>query len=174
MQVIDLTMQIYDGMEVYEGDPEVKIEVVHGYESHSWKLNRLEMGSHTGTHVDVFSHMHRDKETLDDIPIDRFFGKSQRVSLLEEYPIGKGLFFIEKVDIMEFDKLIKAKPSFIGGNITEALERKLLKNNVLCYTNLINLDKLPKGTDFMFYGLPLRIKEGDGSPVRAIAILLDE
>ena len=24
------------------------------------------MGSHTGTHVDVYSHMHEGKETLDD------------------------------------------------------------------------------------------------------------
>ena len=38
--------------------------------------------------------------------------------------------------------------------------------------NLTNLDKL-LGKDFTFVALPLKIKGGDGSPVRAVA-LLDE
>ena len=37
------------------------------------------MGSHTGTHVDAFSHMHKDGETLEEIPLERFFGKARLV-----------------------------------------------------------------------------------------------
>ena len=39
------------------------------------------------------------------------------------------------------------------------------------YTGLVNLECLPKQETFIFYGLPLKIKSGDGSPVRAIAII---
>ena len=51
------------------------------------------------------------------------------------------------------------------------LEKALLENGILTYTNLINLDRLPRGEEFLFIGLPLNIKNGDGSPVRAVAIL---
>lgn len=68
-------------------------------------------------------------------------------------------------------ELIFLKPNFVGGNITEALERKLLKHEIITYTNLVNLNLIKRNTTFMFYGLPLKIKDGDGSPVRAIAII---
>ena len=60
-----------------------------------------------------------------------------------------------------------------GGMITEELERALLKNKIVTYTGLVNLECLPKQETFIFYGLPLKIKSGDGSPVRAIAIIED-
>jgi kynurenine formamidase len=40
------------------------------------------------------------------------------------------------------------------------------------YENLCNLDKLV-GKRFTFIALPLRIRKGTGSPVRAIAVLED-
>ena len=69
--------------------------------------------------------------------------------------------------------MIECKPGFVGGNITVDLERALLSNEIITYTNLVNLELLPKDKTFMFYGLPLKIKDGDGSPVRAIAIIED-
>jgi len=51
------------------------------------------------------------------------------------------------------------------------LERALLGNNIITYTGLVNLELIPKVRTFIFYGLPLKIKGGDGSPVRAIAII---
>ena len=45
------------------------------------------------------------------------------------------------------------------------------KNEIVTVTDLVNLEKLPLGKQFMFYGLPLKIKDGDGSPIRAVAVL---
>lgn len=59
------------------------------------------------------------------------------------------------------------------GNITEDLERELLGSGIITYTRLINLELIPKEKTFIFYGLPLRIKSGDGSPVRVIAVIGD-
>lgn len=173
MKVIDLSAPLYTDMDVFPGDPEVRIEVVHTYEENTWELRHLNMGSHTGTHVDAYSHMHEGKETLDEIPIERFFGKAQVVELCQDLPREVGLFFIEEVGIEEINKIIDLNPGFVGGNITEALERALLGKGIITYTRLINLELIPKGKTFMFYGLPLRIKSGDGSPVRAIAIIED-
>lgn len=173
MKVIDLSLSLYTNMEVFPGDPEVKIEVIHTHEKNSWELRKTSMGSHTGTHVDAFSHMHKNRETLDQIPIERFFGKAQVVGLFDSWPKNMGLFFIEEMGLEELNRIIDSNPGFVGGNITEELERGLLGNNIITYTGLINLELIPKGKAFMFYGLPLRIRDGDGSPVRAIAIIED-
>lgn len=171
MQVIDLSMTIHCDMEVYPGDPQVKIEVLHTYKSHGWKLSNIMMSTHSASHVDAFSHMHKDMGSLDEISLDRFFGRAQLVSKSDVFEKNIGLLFNEDIDLSLLDKILAASPNFIGGNLSEDLEKALLKNKIVTYTNLINLDKLPKNEAFMFYGLPLKIKDGDGSPVRAIAII---
>ncbi len=42
--------------------------------------------------------------------------------------------------------------------------------NFTHYENMINLHKLINRGRFRFIGLPLKIREGTGSPVRAVAI----
>lgn len=171
MKIIDLSMPVCTGMDVFPGDPEVNINVVHTYKENTWELRSLNMGTHTGTHVDAYSHMHKGKATLDEIPIERFFGKAQVVELYEAWPKEVGLFFIGEIGIEHLDRIIDSNPEFVGGNISEDLQRALLDIEIITYTGLINLEKIPKGKIFMFYGLPLRIKSGDGSPIRAIAII---
>lgn len=173
MKIIDLSQTIYTNMEVYPGDPQVKIQLIHSYEKETWELRHISMGTHTGTHVDAFSHMHRNKPSLDQIPIERFFGKAQVVKVGQAWPKGIGLFFIEEVGIEEVDRIIASRPGFVGGNISEDLERELLGNDIITYTGLVNLESIPKGKEFTFYGLPIKIKDGDGSPVRAMGIIKD-
>lgn len=171
MKIIDLTMLITNNMEVYPGDPEVKVEVFSTIKENGWELRKLSMGSHTATHVDAFSHMDNYGKNLEQISLDRFFGEAQLVSIEDDFPLNIGLLFDEEVSIEMLEKILVAKPNFVGGNITLALERELLKNEVVTYTNLVNLKQLPLHETFMFYGFPLRINEGDGSPVRAVAIV---
>jgi kynurenine formamidase len=175
VKVIDLTQPIADVMSVYPGDPEVKVKVVHTYESHTWELRQLTMGSHTGTHVDAPSHMHPGAAALDDLPLERFFGKSRVVRIADPvWPEGRGLFFVESVGQDCFERIAALRPPFVGGELSEELERSLLGIGIVTYTGLQGLDQLPVGTDFMFYGFPLRIAGGDGSPVRAVAIIDDD
>lgn len=171
MKVIDLTKHLETGMKVYPGDPEVDIKIVHTYEENSWELREMKLGTHTGTHVDAFSHMHKNGKTLDDIPLTNFFGKAQVVELNKEFPQGIGLFFADEAGIEILEKIIKSRSPFVGGLINEELERALLKAEIVTYTNLINLELIPNGKIFSFIGLPLKIKQGDGSPVRAIALI---
>ncbi len=171
MKIIDLTKNIYDGMEVYPGDPEVKIEQTHNFKADDYVLRKLSMGTHTGTHVDAFSHMDPDGKTIDEISLEQFIGFASKVKVNQPFPKGVGLIFDEKADVDLFEKIIQSGAPFIAGNISEALERKLLHNQIVTFTNLINLGQVPYNLTFLFVGLPLKIKEGDGSPVRAIAIL---
>ncbi|WP_274649536.1 cyclase family protein [Paenibacillus humicola] len=171
MIVIDLSFPIADGMPVYPGDPEVKVKVAHTYERQTWELRELSMGSHTGTHVDAPSHMHPGAATLDELPLERFFGKSRAVRIDDPaWPECRGLFFTEAAGLECFDRLAALRPPFVGGELSEELERSLLGINIVTYTGLQGLDRLPVNTNFMFYGFPLRIAGGDGSPVRAVAV----
>lgn len=171
MEIVDLSKEIYSGMEIFQGDPEVRVTVVQDYEKHSWQVRELHLGSHSGSHVDSFSHMHKGMDTIDKIPLERFFGKCQLLKIDDQFPKGIGLLFNEAIDEKILEKILIARPNFVGANMSEELERKLLINNIITYTDLINLDQLPLNTTFMFYGLPLKISGGDGSPTRAIAII---
>ncbi len=171
MRVIDLSVEIYNDMPIFPSDPIVKVSIFSDYKDYGWQVRQLNIGTHTGSHVDAFSHMHSNLETLDDLSLDRFFGKAQVVNENSVMPFNTGLFFAELVDLHLFDKIFACNPPFVGGMISEDLERKLLKNKIITYTNLTNLNLIPKEKDFMFYGLPLKIRDGDGSPVRAMAII---
>ncbi|QQK76806.1 cyclase family protein [Salicibibacter cibarius] len=171
MEIIDLTKTISNGMPVYPGDPAVNIVVATTVKEHGYAVRALEMGSHTGTHVDAFSHMHEGMASLDEIPLKQFCGRAMRVTPTMDFPSRTGLFFAEKVGVDVLEKILTASPPFVGGSLSEELERQLLKKQIVTYTDLEKLKSLRLGDAFSFFGLPLKIKNGDGSPVRAIAIL---
>lgn len=51
-----------------------------------------------------------------------------------------------------------------------AKHHKILQNNILIFENLTNLDLIDSDT-FVFCALPLKFKNSDGAPIRAIAML---
>lgn len=50
------------------------------------------------------------------------------------------------------------------------VHRILLSQGIVLIENLVHVDSLPE-SGFTFYCFPLKIKEGDGSPVRAVAVV---
>ena len=71
MRVVDLSEAIKTGMNVYPGDPEVVVERTRSIEADGWEVRTLALGSHTGTHVDAFSHVTAGRSSIDDIPLDQ-------------------------------------------------------------------------------------------------------
>lgn len=176
MKVIDLSQPLFDRMDVYPGDPEVHIKQIHDLGKEGWRLRYLQLSSHIGTHADAFAHMDENGTTIDNIPLEKYIGKTVLVNIDDNFPKKVGLAFKEgKLDLKLFEKLKEANPLFvIIGNTAELdveLERKLLQSKILTITDLVNMDELPENEEFMFYGVPLKIKDGDGSPIRAFAIL---
>ncbi len=77
---------------------------------------------------------------------------------------------------MELAKIIaKKKPAFAG--LSEKFdfdleaERYLLEQGIISFEKLTNCEQLPRNETFTFYGIPLNIKDADGSPVRAFAVI---
>ncbi|MBS11437.1 MAG: cyclase [Gemmatimonadetes bacterium] len=172
MRLIDLSKPIHVGMSVYPGDPEVEINVVQTREAGGWEFRSLSMGSHTGTHVDAVSHVKKGGPTLSDLPLEQFYGPVVCPSDSATLPEGIGLIYKRHLEISQMKEILQAKPPFVGGPSLDAdLERRLLNSGIVTYDGLVNLESLPEGVPFTFSGLPLPIQDGDGSPVRAIAIL---
>lgn len=226
-EIIDLSQEIYEGMPVYKDLPQVKMTIHNSHEE--WDgienpikktpaVHKLELGEHTGTHVDAINHMAQQYEgqSIDTMPLSMFYtegicldfsykGLKELIDTQEiESACIKAGVEIKKGDTVllytdHYRKAFNSKDWGNGPGITiDAAEwlgnKKIAAFGVetmspgvpgisnkevhhICgrlgfthYENMINLYKLVGRGRFRFIGLPLKIRGGTGSPVRAIAI----
>jgi kynurenine formamidase len=229
-EMIDLSQEIFTGMPIFPGMPEVVVTVyatheqwdgITGSEVVSPAVNRLELGEHTGTHVDALNHMRRQDRgrSIDSMPLSMFYTAGLCLDLS-----GKGPG--ELIEVEDLQRALASSGEAIrpgdtvllytdhyrrafgtehwqtGPGISAAAARWLGAQGIaafgvespapgvrhvsnqevhhICgemgfthYENLINLHLLVGRGRFRFIGLPLRIRGGTGSPVRAVAVFGD-
>lgn len=66
-------------MQTYPGDPAVRVESAATVAEDGYAVERVELGSHTGTHVDAPAHAIPDGRTLDGFDLDAFVFDAVRV-----------------------------------------------------------------------------------------------
>jgi kynurenine formamidase len=71
--MFDLTQPLSARTPRFPGDPEVRVEALPGYEP--WQVSRLEMSTHSGTHLDAPRHRFRDGQGIGDFAPERFVGR---------------------------------------------------------------------------------------------------
>ncbi|GAA2176762.1 cyclase family protein [Leucobacter tardus] len=76
MRLIDLTQPITSGMPVYPGDPAVTISSALTVEADGVAVTRLDLGSHTGTHIDAPAHSISGGSTVDELPLTLLIGQA--------------------------------------------------------------------------------------------------
>ena len=75
MAWLDVSVPVRTGMVVYDGDPEVRIErVMEIARGDLANLSRMELGTHTGTHVDAPLHFVDGGAGADRLPLDALVG----------------------------------------------------------------------------------------------------
>lgn len=230
LEIIDLSQEIFPGMPVFPGMPQVEITLHASHEQWdgltdsdvvSPAVNRLEMGEHTGTHVDALNHMARQYrgQSIDTMPLTMFYTEGICLDLSD-----KGLReLIEPADVeralAEAGLEIKPGDTVLlytahyrrafgtddwtnGPGVSIETARWLGQQGIaafgvetaapgvidlsnkevhrICgelgfthYENMVNLDRLIGRGRFRFVGLPLKIRGGTGSPVRAVAVFED-
>ncbi len=174
MKIIDLSLPLYTGMPVYPGDPETSIEIIQTIENDDWNMRRIEISSHDGTHLNVPIHGVENGKNLDDYKLNDFMGESVLYESYKDIQPGIGVIFnSHDIDEAITQKIIEIRPKFVGLSskyeFNIVLERKLLEAGIISFERIHNTDQLPK--NFFFHGAPLNIKSGDGSPIRAYAIV---
>jgi kynurenine formamidase len=226
-EIIDLSQEIFAGMPVFHGLPEVEITIHATHEQ--WDgitdsdtvspgVNRLALGEHTGTHVDAISHMAREyrEQTIETMPLSMFYTEGIcldlshkelrdliEVSDLEHALAAAGvgikpgdtvLLYTDHYrrtygtdDWNQAPGLSTSATRWLGQQKIAAFGVEPMSPGVvdvsnkevhrICgelgfthYENLINLYQLVGRGRFRFIGLPLRIRGGTGSPVRAVAV----
>jgi arylformamidase len=72
---IDVSVPVRTGMIVYDGDPQVRVErVTEIARGDLANLSRMELGTHTGTHVDAPLHFADGGAGADRLPLDALIG----------------------------------------------------------------------------------------------------
>ena len=75
MEIIDVSVAVWPGMVVWEGDPPVRFDRVASIAGgDGYNLTRLELSAHTGTHVDAPLHFLDGGATMDALPLDALIG----------------------------------------------------------------------------------------------------
>ncbi len=226
-EIIDLSQEIYEGMPVYKSLPQVKMSIHNTHEEWEGIQNpkvrtpsvyKMEMGEHTGTHVDAINHMAKEfkGQSIDTMPLSMFYtegicldfshkGLQELITANEiEQACHKAQLKIKSGDTVllctdhyrkHFDTANWGK----GPGITAEAARWLGQQKIaafgvetmspgvpgisnrevhkICgemnfthYENMVNLHLLLGRGRFRFIGLPLKIRGGTGSPVRAVAV----
>ncbi len=79
--LIDLTHPLADGQPNFPLDPPIRVTPFHTVASIGYNLAEIGMSTHQGTHLDAPYHFFDDGATLDQIPLDRFYGPARLVDL---------------------------------------------------------------------------------------------
>ena len=226
-EIIDLSQEIFSGMPVFSGMPEVSITIHASHEQWdgitdsdvvSPAVNRLELSEHTGTHVDALNHMAREyrEQSIDTLPLTMFYTEGLCLDLSHKGP--RELIEIADLERALAEAHLEIQPGdtvllytdhyrrtfgtadwqhgpglsadaarWLGQQKIAAFGVEPLAPGVrhvsnkevhrICgelgfthYENLINLHQLVGRGRFRFIGLPLKIRGGTGSPVRAVAV----
>ncbi|MCU4744433.1 cyclase family protein [Halobacteria archaeon AArc-m2/3/4] len=68
----DLSHTLESGMPVYPGTASASLEPTASVESDGYRATRIDVDSHTGTHIDAPAHMLADGPTLEAYPLETF------------------------------------------------------------------------------------------------------
>jgi arylformamidase len=90
--IYDVTVPISNALPVWPGDPPVQLSrKSHASrdKTHTVRLTAIEMGSHTGTHMDAPFHMIDGGKRLSDFPLDTLIGKVTVFEIPSARSIGR-------------------------------------------------------------------------------------
>ena len=80
-RLIDLSHTLEHGQLNFPFDPKIAVLVHNTVASIGYNITQISMATHQGTHLDVPFHFYDDGKTIDQMPLDRFFGPAVLVDL---------------------------------------------------------------------------------------------
>lgn len=227
-KIIDLSPTLEKGMPKFPTHPQIVIDPTVTHEHDGYYCQTLNMGEHTGAHVDCPAHMLPDQmdKTVDTYPANMLFAPAVKYELfrtgvvpgervtkadileleremgdavgegeialldfgwMQYWTCGSGwkqyamdepglsedavaLFAERKVKAVGSDTIACDTPMINGiEDFSYGHKEYWLPNGIFIMEMIANLDQLPTRSYFM--AIPLKIKNGSGSPIRPFAIV---
>jgi kynurenine formamidase len=182
-RIIDLSQEIYEGMPLYAGHLETKVWQHHTFDDtapnfdsdFAYQSLGITVCDHGPTHVDALSHLDPspDAPTIDRMDLGQFCGEGTCLDVTGVAP--REYITAEHLERAAAHAEVFGVDSPSPDNPADRIYPVHLfsrASGITHYENLANLGEVANRR-FRFYGFPLRIRGGHGSPVRAVAILED-
>jgi arylformamidase len=198
-EIIDISVPIRPGMVTYPGDPAVVLERVASLAGGDVaNISRLDLGVHTGTHIDAPLHFVEGGAAVDTLPLDVLVGAARVIDLTGAERLDA--FAFDGVDLSE-RVLLKTRNSRLWERDTFseeaiALDGRAAQQLVDAGVRLVGIDYLSIGDeeahqvllgagvvpvegldlrgveagDYQLVCAPLKLVGSDGAPARAFLI----
>lgn len=87
---IDISVPLHNGMVHWPGDPAYEIHHVHDRKKGDvCTVSQVNMGVHTGTHMDAPLHFIEDAASIDEMPLDATIGRARVIQIRNRKSIGR-------------------------------------------------------------------------------------
>jgi arylformamidase len=192
VRIVDVSVPVRPGMIVYPGDPEVRLERVSSIAyGDGVNLSRLDLGVHSGTHVDAPLHFVEGGASVETLPLDVLVGPCVVVEGLDPAAVPAGaervLFKTPNSRMWERDEfseefvaldghgaraLVERGVRLVGIDYVsigdEEAHRVLLGAGVVAVEGL-DLREVEPG-EYRLICAPLRLEGAEGAPARVLLI----
>jgi kynurenine formamidase len=193
--MIDLSLPIANGMPVYPGDMEPRIQRLDtpSIIEAGWVAHWMTISLHAATHIEAPAHSVEGGKMLDEFPLESFSGEATTIAWgdIGHYKVNTPMLFVYSgadkwwgnqkyfsptpLTELEAEWIASLNIRILGMDIISVgnvnIHRMLQIKNILLAESMCNLEMLlyKRAKAYLF---PLRIKDTEASPVRAVAEIL--
>jgi len=192
VQIIDVSVLVRPGMITYPGDPEVRLERVSSIaDGDRVNLSRLDLGVHSGTHVDAPLHFVEGAPSVEALPLDVLVGPCVVVDGLRPAAVPQGaervLFKTPNSRLWERDEFSE---DFVGldGQAAQALVERGVRlvgidylsigdeeaHHVLLEAGVVAVEGLDlrevEPGEYRLVCAPLKLVGAEGAPARVLLL----
>lgn len=166
MKLYDISLPISNNLPVWPGDPRVILKMTSSIAGgDQCNITKIQMGVHTGTHIDAPYHFLRDGVATDAIPIETFIGPCLVIEIDSEV-------IIEKKDLQKYDMngysriIIKTRNSEMWTNNISSFEKNFVALGIDAAQYLVAMGTILVGIDY----LSIESFHSEGSPVHKLLL----
>ncbi|HSE41231.1 MAG TPA: cyclase family protein, partial [Acidobacteriota bacterium] len=96
-KIYDISVDVKPGMHTHPGDPRFRSRQIKSTENDGYRLFKMSLCNHAGTHVDAPAHFIKDGATIEEIPLEIMNGRVRVVEIYNK----------RHVDVDELSKLVR-------------------------------------------------------------------